>query len=138
MVPLMGVRVGATAVPVTARGAILHSGSALSLLTSKDFLYLGAVLPHLRADICSSIACMHAVQLHHLSKPLHEAMMAIQTKHMTYSMQSVPGVFLGKESGALEIAGGCSNISSLPNITFSLGTGNFSLTPQQYIVQVCT
>lgn len=43
MVPLMGVRVGGAAVPVTARGAILHSGSALSLLTSKDFLYLGAV-----------------------------------------------------------------------------------------------
>lgn len=43
MVPLLGVRVGGSAVPVTARGAILHSGSALNLLTSKDFLYLGAV-----------------------------------------------------------------------------------------------
>ncbi len=51
-------------------------------------------------------------------------------------MQSVPGITLGRESGALEIIGGCSNISSLPNITFALGTGNFSLTPQQYIVQV--
>ena len=43
MVPLSGLRVGGTAVPSTARGAILHSGSALSLLTAKDFLYLGAV-----------------------------------------------------------------------------------------------
>lgn len=43
MVPLLDVRVDGVIVPATARGAILHSGSALSLLTAKDYLYLGAV-----------------------------------------------------------------------------------------------
>ena len=147
MVPLMGVRVGGTAVPVTARGAILHSGSALSLLTSKDFLYLGAV--------CSLVLAL--LELGFMQEFSACGYCAIQYKDLTFLLydpgkvnlsnlcqwqeegcfvQSVPGITLVRESGALEIVGGCSNISSLPNITFALGTGNFSLTPQQYIVQV--
>jgi hypothetical protein len=43
MLPLLGVRIGGLSVSVTARGAILASGSALNLLTARDFLYLGAV-----------------------------------------------------------------------------------------------
>lgn len=51
-------------------------------------------------------------------------------------VQSVPGAKLSKETGVFEIPGGCSNISALPDITFNMMTGNFTLTPQQYVVQV--
>ena len=38
MVPLLGVQAGSVSLPVTARGAILDSSSAFSLVTDKDFL----------------------------------------------------------------------------------------------------
>ena len=38
MVPLLGVQAGGVSLPVTARGAILDSSSAFSLVTDKDFL----------------------------------------------------------------------------------------------------
>lgn len=63
MVPLVGVKVGNITAPLTARGAILHSGSALSLLTSKDYLYLGAVSAHPRPLLLSTCqACLHDTQ----------------------------------------------------------------------------
>ncbi len=38
MVPLLGVQAGGVSLPITARGAILDSSSAFSLVTDKDFL----------------------------------------------------------------------------------------------------
>lgn len=37
MVPLLGVQAGGVSLPITARGAILDSSSAFSLVTDKDF-----------------------------------------------------------------------------------------------------
>ena len=37
MVPLLGVQAGSVALPITARGAILDSSSALNLVTDRDF-----------------------------------------------------------------------------------------------------
>ena len=38
MVPLLGVEAAGVSLPVTARGAILDSSSAFSLVTDRDFL----------------------------------------------------------------------------------------------------
>lgn len=50
--------------------------------------------------------------------------------------QAFPGVKYSSSTGAFQVLGGCTNITSLPNITISLGSYNFTLTPQQYVVQV--
>lgn len=51
-------------------------------------------------------------------------------------MQSLPGVSYSRASGSFQIVGGCANITALPNLTVSLGSRNFTLTPQNYVVQV--
>ena len=40
MVPLVGMQAGGSALPITARGALLDSSAALSLVTDRDFLAL--------------------------------------------------------------------------------------------------
>ena len=53
-------------------------------------------------------------------------------------MQSLPGVSYSRASGSFQIIGGCANITALPNLTVSLGSRNFTLTPQSYVVQVAS
>ncbi len=50
--------------------------------------------------------------------------------------QGVPGMVYSRESGSFQVLGGCNNITSLPNLTMSLGGYNCTLTPRQYVVQV--
>ena len=51
-------------------------------------------------------------------------------------MQSLPGVSYSRQTGTFQVTGGCANITALPNITVTLGARNFTLTPQNYVVQV--
>jgi hypothetical protein len=45
MVPLVGMQAGGSALPITARGALLDSSAALSLVTDRDFLALQVSIP---------------------------------------------------------------------------------------------
>ena len=56
----------------------------------------------------------------------------------TVHLQAIGGVNYWKEAGLYNVTGGCSKISSLPTITFTLDGTDYPLTPQEYILQVCT
>ena len=54
------------------------------------------------------------------------------------AVQSLPGVSYSRQTGAFQVIGGCGNITALPNLTLTLGGRNFTLTPQNYVVQVAS
>ncbi len=52
--------------------------------------------------------------------------------------QSLPGVSYSRQTGSFQVIGGCANITILPNLTVTLGSRNFTLTPQNYVIQVAS
>ena len=53
-------------------------------------------------------------------------------------LQAIGGVNYWEEAGLYNVTGGCSRITRLPTITFMLDGTDYPLTPQEYILQVCT
>ena len=52
------------------------------------------------------------------------------------SVQAIGGVNFWEAAGLYNVTGGCSKISSLPTIVFTLDGTDYPLTPQEYILQV--
>ena len=53
-----------------------------------------------------------------------------------HAAQALPGVSYSRQTGSFQVIGGCANITALPNLTVTLGSRNFTLTPQNYVIQV--
>ena len=51
-------------------------------------------------------------------------------------LQAIGGVNYWDDAGLYNVSGGCSEISTLPRITFTLDGTDYSLDPQDYILQV--
>ncbi len=50
--------------------------------------------------------------------------------------QAIPGLEYAADDNIWVVQGGCQDVSSLPNITFVLGGKPYTLTPEQYVLQV--
>ena len=50
--------------------------------------------------------------------------------------QAIGGVKYWAETGLYNVTGGCSKISSLPTITFTLDKTDYPLDPEDYVLQV--
>ena len=53
-----------------------------------------------------------------------------------YMPQAIGGVKYWAETGLYNVTGGCSKISSLPTITFTLDKTDYPLDPEDYVLQV--
>lgn len=51
-------------------------------------------------------------------------------------MQAIGGVNFWEAAGLYNVTGGCSKISSLPSIVFTLDGTDYPLNPQEYVLQV--
>ena len=50
--------------------------------------------------------------------------------------QAIGGTTYWEEDGLYNVSGGCSNIASLPTLTFTLDGTEYPLSPQDYVLQV--
>ena len=51
-------------------------------------------------------------------------------------MQAIGGTTYWEEGGLYNVTGGCSNVASLPTLTFTLDGTEYPLSPEEYVLQV--
>lgn len=51
-------------------------------------------------------------------------------------VQAIPGMVYWGDAGLYNVSGGCAAIPSLPPLTFTIDNVDYTLSPEQYILQV--
>jgi hypothetical protein len=51
-------------------------------------------------------------------------------------VQAIPGMVYWEDAGLYNVSGGCAAIPSLPPLTFTIDNVDYTLSPEQYILQV--
>ena len=51
-------------------------------------------------------------------------------------VQVIPGMVYWSDAGVYNLSGGCAAVPTLPPLTFTIDGSDYTLTPQQYVLQV--
>lgn len=66
--------------------------------------------------------------------PAHLILKAIYSTESC--LQAIPGLVIWEEAGVYNVSGGCEAVHTLPPLTFTINGTDYTLTPEQYILQV--